>query len=139
MSITRPEDKRILKYWLPFGFMRRYLARTYGMTVRYGRLVKGNVLRSDVTGFHPSDIIPLGMVMLLHRIGGKAHNRAVVPDSEIDSFARRINQLTKTLEAERKNSREQISALEVENLKLKLFVQDIAKVADTTINNSLLD
>ena len=138
MNIKRPEDKSVLKYWLPYGFMRRYLARMYGMTVRRGRLLKGNVLRSDVTGCHLLDIMPLWVVMLMQRVGCKFHIGDTFYDSEIDGFVKRLGQLTKTLESERKNSREQISALEVENLKLKLCLRDIASTLGVSMNDLIL-
>lgn len=129
MGIRRPDDKRMLKYWLPYGFMRRHLARSYGMVVRGGQIVKGSPVLFDTAGFRLVDLLPLWMVMVLQRARGDAPSGGA--SEEINHLKSRVRQLTGSLSNERQRMREKMDSLTVENLRLKLFAQDVAKAAGT--------
>ena len=131
MGIRRPEDKRILKYWLPYGFMRRHLARAYGMVVRNGQLVKRRPEPSDTSGFRLLDVLPLWAVMSLQRLGGGAQTQSGGSDDELNRLKSRVRQLTKSLGDEQSRRKEQVESLEVENLKMRLFVRDVARAVGT--------
>jgi len=127
MSIRRPDDKRMLKYWLPYGLMRRHLARSYGMVVRGGQIVKGSLGPSDTALFRLVDILPLWAVMFLQRARGDVSSTGTSDEST--DLKTRVRQLAKSLSDEQQRRREETDSLKVENLRLKLFAQDVAKAA----------
>ena len=67
LFVRRKDDKNVLKYWLPYGYMRRHLARVYGYRVVNGDFVKVRIESHDVSGFHLADLLPLGIVMAWQR------------------------------------------------------------------------
>lgn len=135
MNIRRTEDRRMSKYWLPYGLMRRHLARTYGMVVRNGQLVKGKPSLYDTSGFRLVDALPLWCVMALQRSGaGLKSGPPVCADEELSSLKSRVTQLTRKLWNEQQEHKESVDALEVENLKLRLFARDIAEKTGASLD-----
>ena len=126
MRNRRSEDRNVIKYWLPYGFMRRYLARTYGMVVYGGQLVKRKPEKSDTSGFTLKDFLPLWVVMFLQRY------RKIGSDdgdfNELNMQNSRICQLVDNLGGMQVLYNENIESLEAENLKLRIFVRDVARV-----------
>ena len=131
MGLRRPEDKNVFKYWLPYGLMRRHLARAYGIVVRGGLLVKQNPGQLDNSGFNWKDFFPLGMVMLLQRCQGGGQN--VITNSELKCLKSRISQLEKRMDEAQMRDEERVTALEVENLKLRLFARDIIQANKSSL------
>lgn len=118
----RPEDKSVLKYWLPFGFMRRRLAKAHGMVVHNGRLVSGTPTPADAGGFRLRDLLPLWVVMRLqarHPSSGPAPR-----DARAES-----RRLSASLAAERAARVREREALEVEVMRLRLRLREVERLA----------
>lgn len=115
----RPDDKCVAKYFLPYGYMRRHLARAYGFVVRGGEFVKGPVVYTDTTGFHWQDVLPLGVVMAMQS------RRRHVPNEggharQVAELQRCIVKLRADLREYQKSSAAEIERLSVENMRLRL-------------------
>ena len=58
----RKDDRRLFKYLLPYGYMRRHLARVYGFEVKNGEFVASSMAKTNAHGFTWMDLLPLGVV-----------------------------------------------------------------------------
>lgn len=117
----RKDDRRGLKYLLPYGYMRRHLAKAYGFKVENGDFVKARILESDIKGFHLIDILPLGFVMALQRCSGGSPHRTDPLEEKIGVLRKDVELLRRQFAAYRANSECEIERLSVECMRLQLF------------------
>ena len=117
----RNDDRHRLKYLLPYGYMRRHLAKAYGFKVENGDFVKARILESDVKGFHLIDLLPLGLVMALQRRAGGSPHRTDPLEAKIDVLRKDVERLRRQFAAYRANSECEIERLSVECMRLQLF------------------
>jgi len=115
----READKSILKYFLPFGYMRRHLARAYGFAVENGDFVRREITGYDVRGFRLADVLPLFAVMAYQR----RHHAAAKPqpaNANIDELKEELGALRREFSVFRKKTESEMERLSVENMRLKL-------------------
>lgn len=125
---TRDDDKSILKYFLPYGYMRRYLAKTYGFVVEDGDFKKRPITTSDIKGFRFRDLLPLFLVMRMQCKG----NTSVTPlKNKVNSLEKKVSVLHRDLEmlsVEFSDFRKQmyceIERLSVENMRIELIQRE---------------
>ena len=117
----RKEDKNVLKYWLPYGYMRRHLARVYGFRVVNGDFAKVSIESHDVSGFHLVDLLPLGIVMAWQRShSAKTASSASSPaELQIQSLTRDLCNLQAAFADYRRRTDGEIERLSVECLRLE--------------------
>lgn len=126
----RSDDKSILKYFLPYGYMRRYLARTYGFVVEGGEFKKRPITGSDIKGFRFKDLLPLFVVMRLQEKNegfSQVKVDRLSTQRKIEGLERKVSVLhrdLKLLSSEfsefRKKMLCEIERLSVENMRLLL-------------------
>ena len=126
----RSDDKSILKYFLPYGYMRRYLARTYGFVVEDGDFKKRPITRSDIKGFRFKDLLPLFVVMRLQeknegfsreKVDGLSTQRKIEGlERKVSALHRDLKLLTSEFSEFRKKMLCEIERLSVENMRLLL-------------------
>lgn len=129
--IKRKDDKNLLKYLLPYGYMRRHLARVYGYRVVNGDFERVRIEPRDVSGFHLADLLPLGIVMAWQR------RHPVETVSPVSSPAeRQIQSLTSDLHIlkaafadYRRRTDEEIERLSVECMRLEYALSEISGFA----------
>lgn len=124
----RAEDKNVAKYLLPYGYMRRHLARVYSYRVERGEFVKTKVTKADVTGFHFKDVLPLGVVMAWQRrklgpVPPPARPNPV--DVKIAALHRDVIILRNQFNAYREQSEREIERLTVENMRMELKLKAV--------------
>lgn len=125
---TRDDDKSILKYFLPYGYMRRYLAKTYGFVVEDGDFKKRPITTSDIKGFRFRDLLPLFLVM---RMQCKGNTRVTPLKNKVNSLEKKVSVLHRDLEmlsVEFSDFRKQmyceIERLSVENMRIELIQRE---------------
>lgn len=125
---TRADDKSILKYFLPYGYMRRYLAKTYGFVVEDGVFKKRPITISDIKGFRLRDLLPLFLVM---RMQCKRKACVTSLENKVNGLEKKVsvlNQDIKLLSAEFSDFRKQmyceIERLSVENMRIELVQRE---------------
>lgn len=125
---TRDDDKSILKYFLPYGYMRRYLAKTYGFVVEGGDFKKRPITTSDIKGFRFRDLLPLFLVM---RMQCKGKTSVTPLKNKVNSLEKKVSALhrdLKMLSAEFSDFRKQmyyeIERLSVENMRIELVQRE---------------
>ena len=128
--IKRKDDKNVLKYWLPFGYMRRHLARVYGFRVVNGDFVKVRIEPRDVSGFHLIDMIPLGFVMAWqrrHPVASSSAGGVVLSREErqIQALTKDLRQLRAEFLCYRKQADAEIERLSVECMRLQLRIGNV--------------
>ena len=127
----RKDDKSLLKYFLPYGIMRRQLARKYDMIVKNGEFVKSKITAKDISGFHFADIFPLAAVMAYQRLG--ATEKCVTADP-MKSLRAEINKLKIEMKKQNQATLTEIERLTVENMRLayqlKIIKQHVAEILD---------
>lgn len=116
----RKDDRRLFKYLLPYGYMRRHLARVYGFEVKNGEFVASSMAKTNAHGFTWVDLLPLGVVMAMQ-------SRKLAPVAYDDQTGRKLAELQKSvarLQADFNRHRAQVNAeierLTVENMRLRL-------------------
>ena len=129
----RSDDKSILKYFLPYGYMRRYLARKYGFVVEDGDFKKRPITRSDIKGFRFKDLLPLFVVMRLQeknegfsreKVDGLSTQRKIEGlERKVAAFHRDLKLLSSEFSEFRKKMLCEIERLSVENMRLQLAQQ----------------
>lgn len=117
MIPKRADDRSRLKYWVPFGLMRRWLARRYGIAVRNGSLAKTRITIADTTGFSAKDLLPLWLAMRLSR-----GDSGSIKVAEAD----RISELNRKISAERVAAAREKARLETEYLRLEVRYRALA-------------
>lgn len=125
MIKKRPEDKSILKYWLPYGFMRRFLARRYGMVVRNGVLGRGRPTQAESKVFNWRDVLPLWAVMWLQ---SKKSAAGAADNGELAGLKSAVRRLAATIRSERYESACQIDQLKIQNLQLQMQLKQVAQL-----------
>lgn len=116
----RPGDKHSIKYFLPYGYMRRRLAHAYGLVVKDGEFVKSTISSANTSGFYWEDLLPLGVVM--SRQARKLHEKTIADtsDKRIVALQRRVAKLQADLNRQCTYLNAEIERLSVENLRLRL-------------------
>lgn len=123
----RPGDKHSIKYFLPYGYMRRRLAHAYGLVVKDGEFVKSTISSANTSGFYWEDLLPLGVVMSRQArklqektIAGTSDKRIVALDKRIVALQRSVAKLQADLNRQCTYLNAEIVRLSVENLRLRL-------------------
>jgi hypothetical protein len=139
----RSDDKSILKYFLPFGYMRRYLARTYGFAVEDGDFKKRPITRSDIKGFRFKDLLPLFVVMRLQeknggfsreKVDGLSTQRKIEGlERKVSALHRDLKLLTSEFSEFQKKMLCEIERLSVENMRLLLAQREEDKGSNKVI------
>ena len=117
----RKDDRHRLKYLLPYGYMRRHLAKAYGFKVEDGEFVKRRILKSDITGFRMMDILPLGVVMAMQRTFGAKVGADGQVDAETESIRRDFETLRNEFEAYKNRVECEFERLSVECMRLQML------------------
>ena len=117
----RKDDRHRLKYLVPYGYMRRHLAKAYGFKVEGGEFVKRRILKSDVTGFSLVDVLPLGFVMAMQRIFGGTANVTDQIKIETEPLRRDFAILRNEFATYKKNVECELERLSVECLRLQML------------------
>ena len=118
----RKDDRHRLKYLLPYGYMRRHLAKAYGYKVENGEFVKRRILKSDITGFRMMDILPLGVVMALQRAFGANAGAADQIDAKTESIWRDFKNLRNEFAAYKAKVECELERLNVECMRLQMLL-----------------
>ena len=131
LFLRRKEDKNVLKYWLPYGYMRRHLARVYGYRVVNGDFAKVSIESHDVSGFHLVDLLPLGIVMAWQR---RHPVKTVSPVSspaerQIQSLTRDLRSLQAAFADYRRRTDEESERLSVECMRLEYALGETSALA----------
>ena len=117
----RQDDRHMLKYLVPYGYMRRHLAKAYGFRVEDGEFVKRRILESDITGFRMVDILPLGVVMAMQRTFWAKTGATNRGDVETAAIRRDIAILRNEFAAYKKSVECELERLSVECMRLQML------------------
>ena len=127
--IKRKDDKNLLKYLLPYGYMRRHLARVYGFRVVNGDFVKVRIEPRDVSGFRLVDVVPLGFVMAWqrrHPVASFAGMAALShEEQQIQALTKDLRRLRAEFVQYRKQANEELERLSVECMRLQLRIGNV--------------
>lgn len=128
---VRSDDRSILKYFLPYGYMRRFLAREYGFVVEDGDFSKRRITVADVSGFHIADVLPLCVVMSLQRRRLRARQK----DASIQGLQSVCRELA-AVKAEFYDTKirleKEVERLSVENMRLEMQFKSLASLPSQT-------
>ena len=121
----------MLKYWLPYGYMRRHLARVYGYRVVNGDFAKVRIESHDVSGFRLVDLLPLGIVMAWQKSHpSKTATPALSPaERQVQSLTRDLRVLKMAFADYRRRTDREIERLSVECMRLEYALSETSDSA----------
>ena len=117
----RKEDRHRLKYLMPYGYMRRHLAKAYSFRVEGGEFVRRRILESDIAGFSIVDILPLGVVMAMQRAFERKANVTDQVEEETKSLKREVEILRNEFTVYKMSVECELERLSVECMRLQIL------------------